>query len=204
MFASLMTLLILAIADFMRVTAPWRLLASTSAINTGMYSGSQPAMTALTAIRCTVAAPIPDATVATSSSGCRDVQRSMRRTLSAVGAMTGKPSVQRRSRNRRLTASASSASAVVSERRSCAPPASGGHASALHSNLAMFMTDASAVCLTSPRVLVNRLRCCDAWLGGGAVGFITKTFEGMTMFLPALWLDSSMCTRWGQVKNAAD
>ena len=51
---------------------PWRLnagsaTASVAAISTGRYSGSQPAITQLIAMRSTVAAPYPGATFATTS-----------------------------------------------------------------------------------------------------------------------------------------
>ena len=68
-------------------------IASTPAITTGMYSGRQPAMTALMAIFSTVARPSRGATRATSSSPCRRLASTAAATRVAVGGTTGSPSV---------------------------------------------------------------------------------------------------------------
>ena len=71
--------------------------ASIAVMITGMYSGLHPAMTALTAIRSTVASPCRGGRMATTSSGSRSVQRRNSFTSLSVGGTMGKPSVQPRS-----------------------------------------------------------------------------------------------------------
>ena len=84
-------------------------IASVAAISTGRYSGSQPAMTALIAMRSTVAAPYAGATIrATTLFGLARVCSSIRSTRCGVGGTMGRPSLQRRSRYSRLIASRSS------------------------------------------------------------------------------------------------
>ena len=67
---------------------------STAASSKGRYSGSQPARTALIAMRSTVAAPKPGAMRATTSWRARCVTSSMRPIRSTVGGTTGRPSLQ--------------------------------------------------------------------------------------------------------------
>ena len=71
--------------------------ASMAVMTTGRYSGLQPAMTALTAIRSTVASPCRGGRTATTSRGSRSVKRKNSRTRSSVGGTIGSPSVQPRS-----------------------------------------------------------------------------------------------------------
>ena len=68
-------------------------IASTAAMTAGMYSGRQPAMTALIATFSTVARPSFGATRATSSSRGRPLASTAAATRAAVGATTGRPSV---------------------------------------------------------------------------------------------------------------
>src|SRR5215470_15881419 len=68
-------------------------IASTPAITTGRYSGRQPAITALTAMRSTVARPSAGATSAINSSRERPAPAMAASTRSRVGGTTGSPSV---------------------------------------------------------------------------------------------------------------
>ena len=68
-------------------------IASTPAITAGRYSGRHPAITALTAMRSTVARPRRGATRPTSSSPARPLAATASRTRAAVGGTTGNPSV---------------------------------------------------------------------------------------------------------------
>src|SRR5436309_6164603 len=83
---------------------PWRSkasshMASTPAISTGMYSGRQPAMTALMAIFSTEARPKLGGTNAISSPASRPDPATMVATRSRVGGTTGSPSVTPRSKS---------------------------------------------------------------------------------------------------------
>ena len=64
---------------------------------TGMYSGLQPAMTALMAIFSMVAGALLGGMLATLSWGSRLTPAIMRFTRSGVGGMIGRPSIQPRS-----------------------------------------------------------------------------------------------------------
>src|SRR5919109_1457598 len=68
--------------------------ASTAATTTGMYSGRQPAMTALVAMASIVATPWRGGTTPTTAIGSRPEAAIMRSTNSSVGGTMGKPSVQ--------------------------------------------------------------------------------------------------------------
>ena len=68
--------------------------ASTAVRMTGRYSGRQPAITALIAMRSTVASPWRGGSTATTSRGSRSVKRRNSRTSSSVGGTIGRPSVQ--------------------------------------------------------------------------------------------------------------
>ena len=68
-------------------------IASTAATTTGMYSGRQPAMTALMAIFSTVARPRRGATCPISSPPSRPLARTAACTRASVGGTTGSPSV---------------------------------------------------------------------------------------------------------------
>jgi hypothetical protein len=68
-------------------------MASTAAITVGMYSGRQPAITALIAIFSTVARPSRGATWPTSSAPSRPLARTAACTRASVGGTTGSPSV---------------------------------------------------------------------------------------------------------------
>src|SRR5215467_4822688 len=68
-------------------------IASTPAITTGRYSGRQPAITALTAMRSTVARPSAAPTSAINSSRERPAPAMAASTRSRVGGTTGSPSV---------------------------------------------------------------------------------------------------------------
>ena len=63
-------------------------------MTTGMCSGRQPAITALTAMRSTVARPPKGGSSAISSLPSRPVWATKRRTSSSEGGTTGNPSVQ--------------------------------------------------------------------------------------------------------------
>src|SRR5215510_4488814 len=83
---------------------PWRSkasshMASTPAMITGMYSGRQPAITALTAIFSTVPRPKLGGTNAMSSLASRPEPATMAATRSRVGGTTGRPSVTPRSKS---------------------------------------------------------------------------------------------------------
>jgi len=67
---------------------------STAVSRTGRYSGRQPAITALIAIRSTVASPCRGGSTATTSRGSRSVKRRNSRTSAWVGGTMGSPSVQ--------------------------------------------------------------------------------------------------------------
>ena len=69
-------------------------MASMAVMITGMCSGRQPAMTALVAIRSTVALPPRGGTSPMTSSASPRVYSTNRRTRSAAGGTTGRPSVQ--------------------------------------------------------------------------------------------------------------
>ena len=90
-------------------------IAATAVMTRDIYSGRQPAITALMAIFSTVASPQPGGMVATTSSGSRFTAANILSTASAVGGMIGKPSVQPFSRNKLLTASAESFTSSSSE-----------------------------------------------------------------------------------------
>ena len=101
--------------------------ASTALKTTGRYSGRHPAMTALIATFSTVAGARLGGTVATTSSGSRDVPWSMASTRVSVGGTTGSPSVQPRSH----MASISSSISARCTRRDCSSPARNAHFQAL-------------------------------------------------------------------------
>ena len=65
-----------------------------AANTTGMYSGRQPAITALAATRSIVALPPIGGMAATTSSAGRPTDSTHRRTLSSVGGTRGRPSLQ--------------------------------------------------------------------------------------------------------------
>ena len=67
---------------------------SMAAITTGMYSGLQPAMMALTASASTVAWPLRGGSTATRSSALRPEAATNFFTASGVAGMIGSPSVQ--------------------------------------------------------------------------------------------------------------
>ena len=90
-------------------------IAATAAINTGIYSGRQPAITALIAIFSTVASPQLGGTAAITSDGDRFVPVNILSTASSVGGMIGRPSVQPLEKYRLVTASAESATTISSE-----------------------------------------------------------------------------------------
>src|SRR5438034_5295467 len=82
---------------------PWRSkasshMASTPAMTTGMYSGRQPAITALMAIFSTEARPKLGGTNAISSPASRPDPATMAPTRARVGGTTGSPSVTPRSK----------------------------------------------------------------------------------------------------------
>src|SRR5262245_32258168 len=83
-------------------------IASTAASTTGRYAGRQPAITAFTATRSTVARPLAGATRPISSSPRRPLAATAARTRSAVGGTTGRPSVTPRA-NRSSSGSIASA-----------------------------------------------------------------------------------------------
>jgi hypothetical protein len=91
--------------------------ASTAVSTTGMYSGRQPAITALMAIFSTVQSVRLGGILPTTSRGERAVPSSIASTRSSVGGTTGKPSVQPRS----AQASNGSAPAASSMRRDASP-----------------------------------------------------------------------------------
>ena len=72
--------------------------ASSTPSTTGMYSGLQPAITALIATFSTVQGARLGGIRPTISSGLRSVPPSMRRMRSSVGGTTGRPSLQPRSK----------------------------------------------------------------------------------------------------------
>ena len=98
---------------------------------TGMYSGLQPAITALIAAFSTVQGGRLGGTLPITSSGLRRVPRSMRRMRASVGGTTGRPSVQPRSKQASIgsshspTRSAARGEAGLAEARrsscSCTP-----------------------------------------------------------------------------------
>jgi hypothetical protein len=67
------------------------------ASTTGKYFGRQPAITALAAIRSTVASPCRGGSTPTISRGSRSVCFRKERTAASVGGTMGNPSVQPRS-----------------------------------------------------------------------------------------------------------
>src|SRR5262245_47246689 len=71
------------------------LIASNAASTTGKYSGRHPAITALAAMLLKEAGPCRGGTTATNSSGSRSMVARQLSTRSAVGGMTGSPSVHR-------------------------------------------------------------------------------------------------------------
>ena len=71
--------------------------ASMAARSTGKYSGRQPAITAFTAIRSTVASPCRGGRTPTTSRGSRSAKPRNSRTAASVGGTIGSPSVQPRS-----------------------------------------------------------------------------------------------------------
>ena len=73
--------------------------ASTTARTTGMYSGLQPAITALIATFSTVHGALFGGIVPIGSCGSRVVPRSMRSTRTGVGGTTGNPSLQPREKH---------------------------------------------------------------------------------------------------------
>ncbi len=72
--------------------------ASSTPSTIGMYSGLQPAITALIATFSTVHGAMLGGMLPTISSGLRSVPANMRRMRSSVGGTTGRPSVQPRSK----------------------------------------------------------------------------------------------------------
>ena len=68
--------------------------ASTAVMTTGRYSGRQPAMIALIAMRSIVASPWRGGSTATTARGARSVKRRNSRRSSSVGGTIGSPSVQ--------------------------------------------------------------------------------------------------------------
>ena len=81
--------------------------ASTAANTSGMYSGLQPAITALMATFSTVHACSSGGTEPNTSPGRRVVPASMRNTRCGVGGTTGKPSVQPRLKHASMSSSES-------------------------------------------------------------------------------------------------
>ena len=71
--------------------------ASMAARTTGKYSGRQPAMTALAAMRSTVASPWRGGSTPITSRGSRSVASRNSSTAISVGGTIGSPSVQPRS-----------------------------------------------------------------------------------------------------------
>ncbi len=80
--------------------------ASSAASSTGMYSGLQPASTALIATFSTVTGTRSGGISPTTSSGWRLVPLSMRSTRTGVGGTTGRPSLQPRSKQASIGSSA--------------------------------------------------------------------------------------------------
>ena len=94
--------------------------ASTAVRTHGRYSGRQPAITAAIATFSTVTSTRSGGTVATTSSGARDVPSSMAITRASVGGTTGRPSLQPRAN---IISRSSSASATsIRRERSTLPP----------------------------------------------------------------------------------
>src|SRR5712692_435796 len=79
-----------------RLNSGWA-SASMPARITGRYSGRQPAITALAAMRSTVASPCRGGSTPRTSRGSRSVQRRNSRTAASVGGTIASPSVQTRS-----------------------------------------------------------------------------------------------------------
>ena len=79
--------------------------ARTEASTTGMWTGVAPAITALAATFSTVTVPSPGGMMPRTSSGGRLTALTMTATRSSVGGITGRPSLQPRSKKRRFTSS---------------------------------------------------------------------------------------------------
>src|SRR3989442_8982177 len=88
-------------------------IALTAAMTTGMYSGREPAITALTATRSTVARPLAGATRPISSSPPRPLAATVAPTRSAVGGTTGRPSVTPRANSPSIGSDASGVTARI-------------------------------------------------------------------------------------------
>src|SRR6267143_5325670 len=88
-------------------------IASTAASTTGRYSGRQPAITALTATRSTVARPLAGATSPISSSPRRPLAATAARTRSTLGGTTGRPSVTPRANRSSIGSDASGLTARI-------------------------------------------------------------------------------------------
>src|SRR2546428_11431914 len=86
-------------------------IALTAGMTTGMYSGRQPAITALTATRSTEARPLAGATRPISSSPPRPPAATVAPTHPAVGGTTGKPPVTPRATSSSIGTAASGATA---------------------------------------------------------------------------------------------
>ena len=94
--------------------------ASSTPSTTGMYSGLQPAITALIATFSTVQGARFGGMLPTISSGLRSVPPSMRRMRSSVGGTTGRPSLQPRSKQASI-GSSQSPSAIARDCRPVSP-----------------------------------------------------------------------------------
>src|SRR5438093_81462 len=88
-------------------------IALTAAMTTGMYSGRQPGITALTATRSTVARPLAGATRPISSSPPRPLAATVAPTRSAVGGTTGRPSVTPRANSSSIGSDAAGVTARI-------------------------------------------------------------------------------------------
>ena len=100
----------------------------TAATSAGNIRGSQPAITAQTAVAWTVASPRRGAITPSTSSGSRSQYSSIASTRSSVGAITGRPSDQVRRANSRRSACSSAGSSTITLSRprsvaTTAPPA---------------------------------------------------------------------------------
>ena len=90
--------------------------ASTTARTTGMYSGLQPAITALIATFSTMHGALFGGMAPTTSCGSRVVPRSMRSTRTGVGGTTGSPSLQPREKQSSCSSSGECTSMVRASR----------------------------------------------------------------------------------------
>ena len=123
-------------------------IASTAVTSTGMCSARQPAITALTAICSTVATPSRGGTAPMTSPAARPEPATMRATASAVGAMTGKPSLQPRSKNQPCSAVGSAGASTRAAGGGAAAAAGIGDLASAVSRLSCMAATRSATCVS--------------------------------------------------------